>query len=67
MAQELVLEKERKRRKATVEFLQWLESIGGFIAELGRMLVWLGLAIARVAQIVRGLLGYGDDWRQEYV
>lgn len=67
MAQQIVLEKERKRRKAAVEFLQWLESIGGFIAELGRMLVWLGLAIARVAQIIRGLLGYNDDWRQEYV
>lgn len=66
MSQVLIQKKRYRRSSELDDFLQWLESMGGFIAELGRMLVLLGLAIARVAQIIRGLLGY-EDWRQEYV
>ena len=64
MSQQVTYKK--KPQTELQSLLGWLESVGGFIAEIGRVLVLLGMSLVRIVQIVRGLLGY-DDWREQYV
>ncbi len=65
MAQQIVLEKERKRRKSAAEFLQWLESIGGIFVAIAELLKFIGWTIIRIAQFIRNVMGL-NDWREQY-
>ncbi|GEM_PF-2538887 len=65
MAQQLVLE-ERKRRKAAIEFLQWLQSVGGIFLAIAELLKLIGWAIIRIAQFIANLMGI-TEWRGQYI
>ncbi|MHB8546543.1 MAG: hypothetical protein ACYDAJ_07250 [Nitrosotalea sp.] len=62
MTQETTLEMQQKRRRKTTEqFLQDLESAGGFLLDLAKFLEFIGWAIIKIVQFIRNMIDRNES------